>query len=99
MSSSFAMRLHLTTQLSVSRYHANTKETAPIRVARVNNGGPIFIRRAVNAIHELTDERSSALEAYRGTVLQRSAEIEPTVARSRLVRDLDTCRAVLIGTE
>jgi hypothetical protein len=61
--------------------------------------GPAIVHGAINPLCELLDEFLGALEAYRRTVLQCVSEVELTVTRSRLVRDLHTRRVILAGTK
>lgn len=81
------------------RPRARAEETSPICVSRVDNIGPVIVRGAVNSLCEFMDERSSVLKAYRRTILQRGGEVEPTVARSWLVRDFDMRCVILACTK
>ena len=71
--------------------------SAPVRVARVDECGPVCERGSIYAFCEFSDERLYGCEARRGTVLQRGSQVESTIALAWLARNLDTRRIVVAG--
>jgi hypothetical protein len=75
------------------------KSHAPIRVARMDERGPVFVCGCVNALRKLAEKRSCQCMARCRAVLQRRGEVESSIARARLTRDMNARRIVLAGTE
>ena len=75
------------------------KPHAPVRVARMDERDPVVVRGCVDALRKLSDERSRQRVARRRAVVQRRGEVEPSIARARLTRDMNARRVVLAGTE
>ena len=60
----------------------------PVRVARVNKGGPVMVCRRIHALRELANELLRAREAGRGSILERYREVDPSIIWMRIVGDL-----------
>jgi hypothetical protein len=102
LSSILATRLHLRPPPTIFGQQETPKRggaVAPIRVARVDERGPVVVSRGVYALRKLADERSRAREACRGAILQRRGEVESPVALARFTRDVDARRIALAGAE
>jgi hypothetical protein len=69
----------------------------PLRVARVDERGPVRVRRRVHAFCEFSDERLCAREDRCGTMLQRSGEVKPSVALTRLARNPNARRTITVS--
>ena len=73
--------------------------SVPVRVAGVDERGPVRVHGRIYAFCEFSDERLCGCETHRGTVLQRGGEVESTIALGWLARNLDGRRIVVAGTE
>ena len=67
----------------------------PVRVARVNEGGPVMVCGRVHALRELVNELLRAREARRGSILERYREVDPSIIWMRIVGDLYVRRRVV----
>lgn len=73
--------------------------SAPVRVARVSERGPVRVRGGIHAFREFSDERLQGSEARRGTVLQSGGKVESAIAMAWFARNLDARRIGAPGTK